>query len=246
MAKVYENPPVIEALCEIRFDPKSPWDVTIFGHYYDRVSGEFSDKRQMPELEVSLTRRQGGMRGEMRKTGTRMQFVRPDGTAMVQLAPHLLVVNQLSPYETWQAFKQLVVDRLIDYEEVAGPLALMQIGLRYINRFDFPMKGFSVASAFGPSDLLPARLRQATLPFFLRLEIPQNGGERLLLTMGTAESEQVDQVSVVLDLDYRVPIGTRLDAATLTERLDRAHDRIEEAFESCLTEQLRNRFDAEG
>ena len=157
-----------------------------------------------------------------------------------------MVVNHLVPYETWQAFRRLVLARLGDYEAVAGPIALKQIGLRYINRFSFPLEGFTVASAFAPSELLPARLGEAFVPFVLRLEIPQNATERLQLTMGSVESEQVGQASVVLDLDYLIAGEASLDEAGLINSLDRAHDRIEEAFGSCLTEQLRSRFDAEG
>ncbi len=245
MGQVYKHPPVAEALCEFLFDPGSPWDVTIFGHYYDRVQGEFPDKRQLPQVEMSLARRKGGMTGEIRETGVRMQFVRSDSSAMVQLAPHRLVVNKLPPYESWQVFRSLILDRLADYKAIVGSITLQQVGLRYINRFDFPAEGFSVGSAFGPSDFLPGRLSLAGPPFFLRLEMPHDGGCRLLLTLGTIESEQAGQVSVLLDLDYLLIDSAILDEPMLADSLDKAHACIEEAFESCLTDELRRQFKRE-
>ncbi len=246
MSRVYKRPPLIEALCEFRFDPGSPWDVTIFGHYYDRVKDEFPQKQQMPQVEMSLGKRQGGMMGEIRETGTRMRFVRPDSAAMVQLAPHLLVVNKLPPYESWGGFKTLILTRLADYQAAVGAMPLKQVGLRYINRFDFSMEGFFVGATFASSEFLPVRLRSATSPFFFRLEMPQGGQDRLLLTMGTIETEFPEQVSVLLDLDYQIVLTTSMDQASLSAYLGRAHDRIEEVFESCLTERLREHFDAEG
>jgi len=245
MGEIYKHPPLVEALCEFQFDASTPWDVTVFGHYYDRVQAEFPTKRQMPRVEMSLSQDQGAIQGEMRETGVRMQFLRPDGSAMVQLAPHLLIVNNLPPYESWQAFKSLILDRLADYGEVVSSTHLRQIGLRYINRFDFPAQGFSVGNAFGNSEFLPARLRQASAPFFLRLEMPQGQQGHLLVTMGTIDSEEPDQVSTLLDLDYRIRIGAALDQCELANHLDSAHDRIEEVFESYLTDELRDRFNKE-
>jgi uncharacterized protein (TIGR04255 family) len=245
MGQVYRHPPLIEALCEFRFDPGSPWDVTIFGHYYDRIRDEFSNKRQVPQVEMSLGRRQGGMTREIREAGLRMQFVRPDSSAMVQLASHLLVVNKLPPYESWGVFKELILARVADYEEVVGQVPLKQIALRYINRFDFPAAGFTVGKALGSSEFLPARLREAGAPFFLRLEMPQNEQERQLLTLGTIEAESAESVPVLLDLEYQDPSQIGLEQSDLAAHLDRAHERIEEAFESCLTAALRERFDME-
>jgi uncharacterized protein (TIGR04255 family) len=245
MGRVYKNPPVVEALCEFHFDQSSPWDVTIFGHYYDRIQKEFHHKRQVPQVEMSLEKRERGMMGEIREKGVRMQFMRPDRSAMVQLAPHLLVVNKLHPYESWRVFKTLILARLANYKEVVSTVLLQQIGLRYINRFDFPLEGFAVGTAFGFSEFLPDRLRQAIAPFFLRLEMPQDKEERLMLTMGSIDSESPDRVSVLLDLDYQIIIAAELDEAVLSEYLDKAHDHIEEVFESCLTDELRERFNRE-
>ncbi|MBN1316582.1 MAG: TIGR04255 family protein [Anaerolineales bacterium] len=245
MGREYRNPPVIEALCEIQFDPSSSWDVTIFGHYYDQIKAEFSQKRQIPQVEMALDKRPGGMRGEIRDAGMRMQFVRPDSSAMIQLAPHLLVVNQLSPYQSWDVFKELILARLADYYRVAGQVLIKGIGLRYINRFDFPQADFRVGNVFGPSEFLPPRLEQAGAPFFIRLEIPQDERERLLLTLGTIEGESDERVSVLLDLDYQSQIDARLEKSVLSAYLEKAHESIEEIFESCLTEALRERFDTE-
>ena len=245
MGLVYRNPPLVEALCEFHFDESIPWDVTVFGHYYDRVEDEFPEKRQMPQVAMSLQRHEGGVRGEFRDSGVRVQFLRSDRTAMVQLASHLLVVNQLSPYRSWQAFKALITAQLTDYLEIAPEQVVRQVGLRYINRFEFAAEGFSVAKHFGLSDLLPTRLREAVAPFLVRVEMPQGQHERLVVTMGTIETDQPDRVTILLDLDHQFNASEGLDMVAFEEILERAHQRIEDAFESCLTDDLRHEFGKE-
>lgn len=246
MGRIYRNPPLVEALCEFHFDESRPWDVTVFGHYYDRVRDEFPDKRQQPQVAMSLQRHEGGVRGEFRDSGVRAQFLRSDRTAMVQLASHLLVVNQLPPYRSWQAFKALILAQLSNYLDIAPQQVARQVGLRYINRLEFAAEGFSVVTRFARSGFLPTRLQEAAAPFFLRVEMPQGQQERLVLTMGTIDTDQPDRVAILLDLDHQSSATEGLDVASLREILERAHERIEDAFESCLTDDLRHQFGMEG
>ncbi len=117
--------------------------------------------------------------------------------------------------------------------------------LRYINRFECPTEGFLVEAVFNASEFLPARLMQAGAPFFTRLEMPQEPGYRLTLTMGTVESSNPDQVAVLLDLATLVTETSVLAEPVLASTLDKAHDQIEQVFESCLTDAWRERFDQE-
>jgi uncharacterized protein (TIGR04255 family) len=245
MGRVYSNPPVIEALCEFHFDPNSPWDVTIFGDYYHRIQAEFPERRQVPQVEMALERRAGSMVSELHERGVRMHFLRPDHSALVQLAPHLLVVNQLQPYVSWKTFTSLIQARLRDYRDVVDVAPLHQMVLRYINRFACTAEAFTVGAVFNPSEFLPARLMRAGTPFFTRLEMFQEPGYRLALTMGTVESDHPDQVAVLLDLAELVIETSALEEHALPATLDKAHDQIEKVFESCLTDAWRARFDEE-
>jgi uncharacterized protein (TIGR04255 family) len=245
MGKVYRNPPIVEALCELHFDKHTPWDVTIFGDYYHRVREEFSQKRELPQMEMAMQTQEGGITSQVRPVGVRMQFVRPDQTALIQLAPHVLIVNQLSPYPTWETFRALILDRLQDYQEVVPDANLQGALLRYINRFNFPTKTFTVGQAFADSDFIPLRLREKRAPFFLRLEMPQEVNSRLLLTLGTIENENPERITVLLDIAAQLKRVTIMDQDRLSKLLDQAHEDIEEVFESCLTDTLREQFDTE-
>jgi len=245
VTNVYKNPPLVEALCEFRFSETNPWDVTVFGNYYNLVKDTFPQKRELRDVSMSLQPHERGITGGIKGGGVRMQFVRADQSALVQIAPHRLIINKLKPYNSWEIFKSLIQNRLADYRQVVEQATGRRVGLRYINRFDFSAEGFIVGEHFGPSDLFPPRLRQAGPPFLIRLEIPQNEDDRLLVTMGTAETEEPDQVSVLLDIDYVMVNIQDSSEEDLLTRLDAAHDHIEAVFESCLTADLRRQFNQE-
>lgn len=245
MGKNYHNPPVVEALCELYFDKHTTWDVTIFGDYYNRVRNEFSQKRELPQVEMTMQQHEAGVTGQVRPAGVRMQFVRPDQTALVQLAQHVLIVNQLPLYPSWEVFKTLILDRLQDYQSVVAEAALQGILLRYINRFSFPTETFTVGKAFAESDFIPTRLREKGTPFFLRIEMPQESGSRLVLTLGTLEDNKPEHSAVLLDIAVLLTQAAMLNQESLSDRLDQAHNCIEDVFESCLTDALRQQFDTE-
>jgi uncharacterized protein (TIGR04255 family) len=63
--------------------------------------------------------------------------------------------------------------------------------------------------------------------------------------MGTVEPDKPDRVAVLLDLYYLGDGTAIVNDAELSNRLDEAHDLIQNVFESCLTDELRRRFDQE-
>lgn len=113
-----------------------------------------------------------------------MIFERDDGTALVQLAPHRLVVNKLPPYGNWQSLKSLILARLDDYDHLADAPTVIQLGLRYINRFAF-LNEFRVGSYFANTPYLPDALRTSASPFLVRAEFPATASQQILLHCST-------------------------------------------------------------
>lgn len=75
--------------------------------------------------------------------------------------------------------------------------------------------------------------------------MPQTENNRLLLTIGTIEAEEQNEITILLDIAYLIRAPDKLEPEVLDKALDDAHDCIEEAFESCLTQDLRQHFNRE-
>lgn len=75
--------------------------------------------------------------------------------------------------------------------------------------------------------------------------MPQEMNSRLLLTLGTIENENPERITVLLDIAAQLKRVTIMDQDRLSKLLDQAHEDIEEVFESCLTDALREQFDTE-
>jgi uncharacterized protein (TIGR04255 family) len=147
MGRKYKNSPIIEALCEFRFEPGLPWDLAIPGLLYEKVRDGFRTRRQVRAFETSVSASPEGVEQQVRAID-RMQFLREDEKALIQVGPNMLAVNHLRPYPTWQEFLPLIRGGFEAYREAAGPEGIQRIGLRYINRIEIPGPGVEMEDYF--------------------------------------------------------------------------------------------------
>jgi uncharacterized protein (TIGR04255 family) len=129
MAK-YTNPPIIEALCEFQFLPSQEWDMTLPGLLYQEIKEEFPNKRQQTGVGIQFRPTEKGIEHKVEQAPPRIQFHRKDKTALVQVAPDLLVINQLAPYPAWTTFKPKIAEIFNKYIALANPKGFKRIGLR--------------------------------------------------------------------------------------------------------------------
>ncbi len=236
----------MEALCEFQFIPSQPWDITIPGLLYEKINDKFPVKQQQKEFGIGLGVRpkEGGItEHRLELTQPRMQFFRPDKTALVQVGSDLLTINHLKPYPTWELFKPLILNNLRLYEEIAKPKGLKGIGLRYINKMEFHDSPIEMSEYFHSYPLIPKELPQVHDAFDIHIEIPyENRRDRLLLTLSTVASKQPKVISLLLDFGYIMmkPDSVSLDQAA--DWIEQAHTIVEHAFEATITDKCRDLF----
>lgn len=245
MSRIYSKPPLIEALCEFQFT-ESDWDLTIPGLVYDQIRKDFPGKRQVStELGVELQTAEGQLNQRILGRVERIQFYREDESALVQVAPHLLVINHLLPYPHWGVFRDLILGTLSVYRSVAHPSALKRIGLRYINRIALSVQDSGhLERYFNFSPRVPAALSGPLDAILMRIEqshFADNG--RLLVTLGTVNESGPAQIAYLLDLDFITQIDTPADLDMAENWIETAHAHIEQAFETCITDELRSSFE---
>jgi uncharacterized protein (TIGR04255 family) len=248
VSRTYRNPPIIEVVCEFQFSADSPWDLTIPGLVYERIKDTFPRKSQEVLLTVQLPfgiSAPPGLVPHVQPEG-RMRFTRPDERAFVQLGKHLLAVNHLQPYPSWERFLPLIKQSLKAYQTVATPTGIHRIGLRYINRISIASRDFQPSDYFVLYPQISPTLPQIYSGFLTQVLFPYEQERDIMkieLASGLDETQQA--MAVFLDLDYFL---ARPGAIAPDEALDwviHTHDTIEQAFEACITDRLREQFDQE-
>jgi uncharacterized protein (TIGR04255 family) len=242
MGRKYKNPPLVEAVCEFRLIQETHWDLTVPGLFYEGVKAEFPHREQRSFQELQIIHEPQGFRQEL-QVSERVFLFSPDRRLLIQIGPRLLVVNALKPYPTWQGFKpriEMAWKKLQGIVEVQG---LERIALQYINRIELPEKEgvvqlsdyFSFYPTIGP------RLPREMALFIAGAEFSFKGGWdrcRVQLTPDTAGEKN----ALLLDVNYFLARPNSVKVSEALQWIEEAHTQVEEIFEGCITDKLRELF----
>ena len=243
MSRCYKNAPILEALCEFRFASDPKWDYTIPGLMYDRVKSQFPERRQENLVAVEFESEEKGLKQRVKAPGIKMQFRRMDGSALLQVAPHLLAVNQLKPYPTWPQFKSITLEAYATYLEIAHPAGIERIGLRYINQIYLPEKRMEIDRVLKVLPSFPKGYPGKHGNLLMRAEFPFEAEQELLiLVLASGSQSGADDLNFILDIDYAIPKTSETGQSNIGESLERAHSRIEGVFEASITDEARGLF----
>ena len=242
MVRKYVKPPIVEAVCEFRLTRETRWDLTVPGLLYEELKASFPQKEQRMIQEVELIQEPEGLKQQIR-TSERIIFFTEDKNMLVQVGPRLLAINVLKPYPHWEGFKpriEMAWESLQTAIEVQG---LERIGLRYINHIELPGQSVEIAEYFEFYPHVGQRLPQQMVSFLAGAEfsyadnrdhcrvqltpIPGSGGKSLFM----------------LDIDYFLARPGAVKPAEALAWVEEAHSRVEEVFEGCITDKLREMFE---
>jgi len=239
----YKKPPVAEAVCEFQFLGAKEWDWTIPGLLYQEIKSEFPQKRQEKAFEITIAPQEGRVQQSLAGSLSKIQFVRENNSAMVQVGPDLLSVNVSAPYPGWETFETLIRRQFEIYLKTAHPSGFKRIGLRYINRVVFQASGIETTDYFYYYPQLPKTVAQMHGPFSMRVLHEYEGGRDVLnLQMGHLPPIGQNLV-IALDLDYYLAKPGTVELPRGLEWVSTAHSRIEEMFEACITDKTRDLFE---
>jgi uncharacterized protein (TIGR04255 family) len=243
MGRRYRNPPVIEALCEFRFESGEPWDMAVPGLVYEKVRDGFPKRRQVQGFETTFASGPKGIQQQIAPTSL-IQFLRDDEKAVIQVGPNLLAVNHLKPYPGWQDFLPLIRRGFEAYCGAASPKGIDRVGLRYINLIEFPGERVELEDYLEFRPFVGPRLPQDHGAFIVGIQVSfENARDALRLQLASSAVETPNVLAVVLDLDYFLVQQGAVPKEQVFDWIEIAHHHLEEVFEACITNRLRQLFD---
>ena len=245
MTKAYRNPPLIEAVCDFRLMADSPWDLTIHGLIYEKIKKSFPHKEQRLIQEFEMNQGPKGIEQQLR-VSERSIFLTEDKTIFVQVGPHLLAVNCLKPYPRWARFKPKIEEAfnaLISSTEVKG---LARIGHRVINRIEIPAIPILLDDYLEFRPFLGNNLSQTMDSFILGCVLPFNENRdfcKIQLTNGIPDTS--GHGAFLLDIDYFMEKSDGIPFSNALKWIEEAHRQVNNIFEGCITDRLREIFQEE-
>ena len=239
MAK-YKNSPLLEAICEFQFDPVDAWDIVSIGLIYEQLRTRFPVRRSVPELDI-----QKGISAVV-QTSNRAQFLNERETQVIQVGEHSLAINQLQNYSKWAEFADTIAFALDAYRNVVSPKCLKKVSCTFINVVHLPVEKLMLGDYF---NLVPAVQNdlqsefKSFRSFLVGVETAcEKNSDTLRLELTSAGSQKSGLNAIRLDIEYASIDPTKIGLDSIKDWLHVAHLHIDNAFEGCITEKLREKM----
>ena len=135
------NPPITEALLEIRFNPNKNVTVEKLNEYAGVLSDIYSNiepvENQSFELKYS---KELGAQHEVNIVPSGFKLANSQNNRVVIAAIDKLVVSFMAPYTPWPDLKNTAEELFNRYLEYAPQTEIVRLGMRYINKIKIPLK----------------------------------------------------------------------------------------------------------
>jgi uncharacterized protein (TIGR04255 family) len=244
----YSNPPIEEAVCEFRFAPGSAWNLTVPGLFYEKIKDAYPGEPRQQNLiatEVVAGQTPANPEFTVRQGVNKLLFESKDTKRLVGVGNNVLSIHSLRPYEGWEEFRQRIDEAFEVYLEVAKPVGVTRIALRYINRIAIPsnqeieLRDYFTIYPQIPKDGVPSKMTA----FLTRTElIYEDIPIRLVLNLSDAIAP-AEQIVIVLDLEiFQDWVEKPLSLQEAISNLYELKQREGQAFENLITDRTRELF----
>ncbi len=248
--RVYRNPPVEEAICQLRFSQPLRWTVTTPGELYARLREFYPAEPQQQAMvqanigvEAGQTAEPNAPRFEFTSGTPRILYSNEDGTRKVGVGPDSVSVHGMRPYEGWESLHARLsqaVEILAEGREVPS---IQAVGLRYINRLSIPETRFEVGEYLTIDIDLPSAFPANIGAFFHRVECTYDDSPiHLAFTFASLQAPESES-EFLLDLDYTLVRTAAVPVSSALDILQNLKDREGQTFESLLKDKARELFD---
>jgi uncharacterized protein (TIGR04255 family) len=239
------RPPIREAIVEVKCEPVELRRVDALR---DHLAEAFPVVKafRLASLALQLPEeRRGGdadATGGRRATGWRCESA--DGTEVALIRQDGLSFGRLAGYPGWDAFTDRFLSVWGTFVEVAQPIEISRVGVRYVNDLRLPIGDqFHFERFLTTAPRPPAGLAPEIADFLTQMTLPGGAeGLRVAITQatdGASRTATVLPVTVDIDAswDRSVPVDDRLPVR-LSQMLGSLRDLKNRVFFGLVTEEL--------
>jgi uncharacterized protein (TIGR04255 family) len=237
--------PITEALIDFQAELPPDVDLSALRQFYTGLETRFPRIEERFALLTTLKVNESG--GPPEFTG---DPAKPDGFVMrsqeeafiVQARLDGFTVNKLAPYITWKSLAKEALCLWKRYLDVARPIKVRRLAVRYTNRLELPIGTDFKESLLTVPELAPG-IPQGLPEFFMRLVIPHPSGATAIVTeRSEPPTSDKEIVPVIFDIDVfrEVDVSPTADAIwTILDEL-RAYKNL--IFFKTLTPSLLEKY----
>jgi len=238
--------PIKEAIIDIRVKASSGLEVDKLSGLRPNLANRFPkvDKRRSGTVTIRFPPT-GLQPAEIEDLGLQGFFHKSaDDKLIAQFRNDGFTLNRLEPYTSWQELLPIAMELWENYCEVASPLVVTRLALRYINRIPLPSDITDMGQYLRAAPVVPSELPQDVTAFLSRITIQDPNKGLAAHIVQTLETDPVMRsITLILDIDAFRDVDLSPNDRSLPDIFGYLHDFKNLVFFSYLTDATLRRFE---
>jgi uncharacterized protein (TIGR04255 family) len=235
----YSRAPITEALIDLRVTPTAEVDVAALESIHSQEAERYPEKKKLFAFTAEL--RTGD---EVSANATQLErgwaLISVDKRQVFQAQVDGFTFSRLTPYETWESFRQEAFRLWQIYRAVNPRGAVTRIAVRYLNRLDLPLPLRDFKDYLHTVPEIGQDLPQSLSGFFMQLHIPiPDVFGTAIVTETLIPPSSPEVASVVLDINLARDHELPTDDADIWKLFEDLHNYKNKVFEGCITDLTR-------
>lgn len=245
MMETFRNPPITEALIDIRAEFGSNITISDLEKLHEKIKSHYPKKRIRHRWEgVIEFKEEEGARAESKDLGPDGYFFwSADDKQAVQYRLDGFTFNRFRPYKDWEAMRSEAMPLWDLCVAAVKPLLVTRLALRYINSIDIPEKSFSLEEYFTAPPKVPAGLSQIIEEFLSRIVISFPAmASKAIVTQAIQPPKSPNVTSILFDSDVYREVSLPGNTPEIWQILEELRNVKNDIFDKSLTEKTKELF----
>lgn len=242
VARGYPNPPIVEALVELRFSGAEQW-TTVEPRLLEAFGATHSGKRrELKRFAMSANWQHGTLATQASHDFDRWLLPNEGQREFIGLGRDVLSIHVQAPYPGWGSFKSTILQAFSQYDAIAKPIHLASVVVRYIDQIVLPA-GIDLSDYFrAVPPKLESQPDNVDLLQVTTASMEPSTGIRSELTLAYGfPADNEGRVAIYdLTLSHQAAPGT--PANGFSDTIERLHQRQKDIFEESITDKTRALF----
>ena len=241
MDKNYTNPPIVEAVIEIRFSESIT--TKMIEKAKNKFLKEYPFCEELKNVGVHIDPSRQSSIYQEKSIGYKMTKELSD---VLLVAENVFAISRLVPYQGWDALIKRTKKDWKNWKNIIKFQKIQRIGVRYINRIDIPIKNnekIKVRDYINFYPYLPDNEVDSIAQYIVQITQPIE--DNLILVMNSAEvpSPLLNHKSFILDIDISKSSEVPQKDEEIWSLLDKIRIKKDQIFEKFTSVKAKKLFD---
>jgi len=151
--------------------------------------------------------------------------------------------NKLKPYESWELFQTEGKKYWELYTQIANPIKVTRISLRYINNIEAPLPFNDFSEYILTNPAIAPGLPQSVNTFFMRLEVPNPDIDAIAIITQTMKlPTNTNKLPLILDVDVIKQFDYGMNFKKMWDDFEKLRNYKNDIFFHTTTEKAKELF----